>query len=124
MDESAITGECKEVEKVDLKAGKTNCDSFLLSGSKVMEGTAYMFVLAVGKNSLEGISKMKLQQDSDTTPLQEKLEVLANHIGSMGILSAGLTFLALFLHRVVHIIRFLVRVPVLSVQMLLAPPIV
>lgn len=50
--------------------GKKKCNPFLISGSRVMEGTGYMIVLAVGKNSREGINKEKLQQDSDETPLQ------------------------------------------------------
>jgi P-type Ca2+ transporter type 2B len=63
-----------------------------------MEGTCMMVVLAIGQNSQEGISKMKLQQESDDTPLQEKLTVLADQIGQMGIASASLTFLALLCH--------------------------
>lgn len=35
-----------------------------------MEGTGYMIVLAVGRNSQQGISAEKLNQDDDTTPLQ------------------------------------------------------
>jgi magnesium-transporting ATPase (P-type) len=43
---------------------------FLISGSKVMEGTGWMVVLAVGRNSYYGKIKMKIQQDQDDTPLQ------------------------------------------------------
>lgn len=70
-----------------------------------MEGTGYMIVLAVGRNSREGINKEKLQQDSDDTPLQEKLSHLADQIGRMGMLSAGLTFLALIIHLIIDTIK-------------------
>lgn len=39
-----------------------------------------------------------LQQDDDGTPLQEKLVVLADQIGMMGMWAAGLTLIALTLH--------------------------
>jgi magnesium-transporting ATPase (P-type) len=42
----------------------------LISGTKVVEGTGMMVVLAVGKNSFEGQLKMKLQKDDELTPLQ------------------------------------------------------
>ena len=51
MDESSITGESDQVKKEDFEPGKLKCNPFLVSGSKVMEGTGYMIVLAVGKNS-------------------------------------------------------------------------
>lgn len=84
MDESSVTGESNLVKKEDMRVGKEEIvlgapphsehreyeNPFLISGSKVMEGTGMMIVLAVGKNSREGINKMKLQEDSDTTPLQ------------------------------------------------------
>lgn len=41
-----------------------------MSGSKVIDGTGYMIVLAVGKNSLDGIIRCKLQYEEDATPLQ------------------------------------------------------
>ncbi len=41
---------------------------------------------------------MKLQMQDDDTPLQEKLTVLADQIGAIGVYSAILTFLALLGH--------------------------
>lgn len=43
-----------------------------------MSGTGLMVVAAVGKNSYYGKLKMKIQQDDDDTPLQQKLTVLAD----------------------------------------------
>lgn len=57
-----------------------------------------MLVLTVGVNTVENQLKAKLQQDDDTTPMQEKLEILADQIGKMGMWAAGLTLIALTLH--------------------------
>lgn len=70
----------------------------MISSSKVMEGTGLMVVAAVGKNSYYGKLKMKIQHADDTTPLQEKLTVLANQVGDVGMYSAGATFIAMFVH--------------------------
>lgn len=57
-----------------------------------------MVVAAVGKNSYYGKLKMKIQAADDTTPLQEKLTVLADQVGQVGMYSAGATFIAMFVH--------------------------
>lgn len=63
-----------------------------------MEGTGTMIVAAVGKNSYYGKLKMKIQQDEDETPLQQKLTILADQVGKVGMVSAGATFMAMFIH--------------------------
>lgn len=80
-------------------------DPFLISGSKIMEGTGYMIVLAVGKYSRQGISVDKLTQKEDLTPLQERLQVLADIIGQIGTWSATVTFAALMIHLVIDTIK-------------------
>ena len=57
-----------------------------------------MVVAAVGKNSYYGKLKMKIQDADDTTPLQEKLTVLADQVGVVGMYSAAATFTAMFIH--------------------------
>jgi magnesium-transporting ATPase (P-type) len=42
-----------------------------------MSGTGLMVVAAVGRNSYYGKLKMKIQQDDEDTPLQQKLSILA-----------------------------------------------
>ena len=42
--------------------------------------------------------KSKLITEDDETPLQEKLAVLADQIGIVGMYAASLTFLALLFH--------------------------
>lgn len=78
-DESSLTGETNDVKKsvpVTYESSE-GANPFLISSSKVMEGTGILLVAAVGKNSYYGKLKMKIQQDDDTTPLQQKLTVLA-----------------------------------------------
>lgn len=57
-----------------------------------------MVVAAVGKNSYYGKLKMKIQQDNDDTPLQQKLTILADQVGKVGMVSAAATFAAMFFH--------------------------
>jgi P-type Ca2+ transporter type 2B len=79
----------KEGEKVN---------PFLISSSKILEGTGKMVVLAVGEHSQYGILKKTLVQEEDETPLQIKLSDLANQIGTVGFYAAILTFIAMLGH--------------------------
>jgi len=63
-----------------------------------MSGTGLMVVAAVGRNSYYGKLKMKIQQEDDDTPLQQKLTLLADQVGKVGMMSATATFAAMFLH--------------------------
>ena len=102
VDESSITGEIHEIKKrVPVTyAANEGLSPFMISSSKVMEGTGLMVVAAVGKNSYYGKLKMKIQDADDTTPLQEKLTVLADQVGVVGMYSAAATFTAMFVHYV------------------------
>ena len=79
-DESSITGEPKLIKKQSFEANVNN-NCFLISGTKVVEGTGNMMVLTVGVNTYENILKATLQQEDDSTPLEEKLAILADQIG-------------------------------------------
>lgn len=63
-----------------------------------MSGTGIILVAAVGKNSYYGKLKMKIQGNDDDTPLQQKLTILADQVGKVGMVSAGATFTAMFVH--------------------------
>ena len=89
VDESALTGEAIDVEK-DLVN-----DPFVLSGCIATAGTASFVAIAVGKESQWGVIKAHLEKEQDQTPLQEKLDVMANAIGDVGIGSAVATFIAM-----------------------------
>lgn len=92
-----MTGETNNVKKQSFETN-SNVNCFLVSGTKVVEGTGKMLVLTVGVNTVENGLKMKLQKEDDTTPLQEKLTVLADQIGQIGMGGAGLLLLALVGH--------------------------
>jgi Ca2+ transporting ATPase len=57
-----------------------------------------MLVLAIGEHSQYGILKKKIQASDDETPLQQKLSILAEQIGHVGMVAAGLTFICMLGH--------------------------
>jgi len=84
-DESSLTGEPEERPK------SAHSDPFLLSGCQVTDGSARAMAIAVGRNSRWGRIKASLAVESADTPLQEKLEVMANTIGMYGGAMAAIT---------------------------------
>ncbi len=95
VDESALTGEAVDVEK------NLMSDPFVLSGCIATAGTASFVAIAIGKESQWGVIKAHLEKEQDQTPLQEKLDVMANAIGDVGIASAVLTFIAMMVMKLV-----------------------
>ena len=71
---------------------------FLISSSKILDGTGKMLVLAVGEHSQYGILKKTLTKEQDDTPLQIKLTVLAEQIGQAGFIAAILIFICMMGH--------------------------
>ncbi|EGR29017.1 hypothetical protein IMG5_164760 [Ichthyophthirius multifiliis] len=98
-DESSITGESDPIKKQPYNHPEKPAP-FLVSGSKVIEGSGEMLISAVGVNSQNGKLKLRLQEEDDDvkTPLQEKLDVLADEIGKIGITCATLTFCAMIVN--------------------------
>ncbi|KAJ5917433.1 ATPase P-type K/Mg/Cd/Cu/Zn/Na/Ca/Na/H-transporter [Penicillium verhagenii] len=110
-DESSATGESDIMRKTpadevyraiehheDLK----KMDPFIISGAKVSEGLGTFLVTATGVNTTHGRTLMSLQEEGETTPLQTKLNKLAELIAKLGLASGLLLFVVLF-------IKFLVR---------------
>ena len=110
--EAAMTGEsderrkeplevCKEIKEDFLskngskKIGKEDahaCPSpIVLSGTSVENGSGVMLVTVVGESSALGEIMKKLEDRPKPTPLQEKLEVIAEEIGKLGTYAALLT---------------------------------
>ncbi|KAI9176036.1 plasma membrane calcium [Blastocladiella emersonii ATCC 22665] len=89
-DESAATGESDAIKK------GFEHDVFLISGSKVQEGTGHCLVIAVGPNSFHGRTMMSMRTEDSETPLQEKLNGLAEDIAKLGG-AAALTMLIVLL---------------------------
>ncbi|EWG37923.1 Ca2+-transporting ATPase [Fusarium verticillioides 7600] len=88
-DESSATGESDLLRKtpaadvfdVIQKLGTKEAeklDPFIISGSKVNEGNGTFFVTAVGVNSSYGRISMALRTEQEDTPLQKKLNILAD----------------------------------------------
>jgi P-type E1-E2 ATPase len=102
VDESSLTGETIEIKKrvPQTYQESEGANPFLISSSKIMSGTGIMIVAAVGRSSYYGKLKLKIQQAEDDTPLQQKLTILADQVGKVGMVSAAATFTAMFLHYV------------------------
>lgn len=110
-DESSATGESDLLKKmagdeafkaIERHDNLKKVDPFILSGAKVSEGVGTFMVTATGVHSSYGKTMMSLREDSEVTPLQNKLNVLATYIAKLGGAAALLLFVVLF-------IEFLVR---------------
>ncbi|KAJ5480344.1 hypothetical protein N7530_005853 [Penicillium desertorum] len=110
-DESSATGESDVLRKtpgeevyrtIEQNEDLKKMDPFIISGAKVSEGVGTFLVTATGMNSTYGRTMMSLQEEGETTPLQTKLNKLAEYIAKLGLASGLLLFVVLF-------IKFLVR---------------
>ena len=110
-DESSATGESDILRKIpaddvyhaiEHHLSLNKMDPFILSGGKVSEGVGTFLVTSVGVNSSYGKTLMSLQDEGQTTPLQSKLNVLAEYIAKLGLASGLLLFVVAF-------IKFLVQ---------------
>ncbi|XP_021992463.1 calcium-transporting ATPase 2, plasma membrane-type isoform X2 [Helianthus annuus] len=89
IDESSLTGESEPV--------KVNAENpYLLSGTKVQDGSCKMLVVTVGMRTQWGKLMATLTEGgNDETPLQVKLNGVATIIGKIGLLFAIVTFAVL-----------------------------
>ncbi|KAJ3525945.1 hypothetical protein NM208_g11418 [Fusarium decemcellulare] len=113
-DESSATGESDllrktpaadvfhAIQKLDTKEAE-KLDPFIISGSKVNEGNGTFLVTAVGVNSSYGRISMALRTEQEDTPLQKKLNVLADWIAKVGAGAALLLFIVLFIKFCAHL---------------------
>ena len=108
MDESALTGESDAMKKEPfqkcmeiLNSGDniTPPSPLILSGTNCIEGSGKAIVLAVGDHSQKGIIKRTVDnaQEDSKTPLEEKLEHIAELIGYFGLIAGVVTLIALFI---------------------------
>jgi len=72
-------------------------DPFLVSGSRVLEGIGRFIVTGVGTNSFYGKTLMSLSGDIQDTPLQVKLNGLAEAIAKIGGAAALLMLVVLLI---------------------------
>ncbi|EXJ58916.1 Ca2+-transporting ATPase [Cladophialophora yegresii CBS 114405] len=105
-DESSATGESDIIRKtaadevyhaIENHQSLKKMDPFILSGGKVSEGVGTFLVTATGVNSSYGKTLMSLQDEGQTTPLQMKLNVLAEYIAKLGLAAGLLLFVVLFI---------------------------
>lgn len=108
-DESSVTGESDTMKKVsidealDPKSGPKAKDCFIISGSKVLGGTGKYLVTGVGTHSMWGRTMASLHTGVEVTPLQEKLNRIADGIAKFGAWSALILFVVLFIKWLVQI---------------------
>eukprot|EP00756_Hemistasia_phaeocysticola_P039173 Hpha_TRINITY_DN16801_c4_g1::TRINITY_DN16801_c4_g1_i2::g.149651::m.149651 len=96
VDESACTGENDDKKKARSTEVSDHNDPFMISGTSVIAAEeGLMLVVAVGVNSFSGKLEMATRTGKVPTPLQEKLEDLADKVGRLGIFVASLLFLTL-----------------------------
>jgi len=93
-DESNLTGEPEHVNKECLTEANMNSNPncFMLAQSLVMSGKGSAMVAAVGVNTQQGKAEEKMNIEDEQTPLQNKLETIADTIGKIGMYCALLTF--------------------------------
>ncbi|KAL4780476.1 putative P-type calcium ATPase [Aspergillus varians] len=105
-DESSATGESDVLRKspaqevygaIERHENLAKQDPFIVSGAKVSEGVGTFLVTAVGVHSTYGKTMMSLQDEGQTTPLQTKLNVLAEYIAKLGLAAGLLLFVVLFI---------------------------
>ena len=102
IDESSLTGESKPVSKDVFEScisnpSKKAISPIILSGTDCIEGNGKALVIGVGEKSTKGkIQRMvDNSKDEKTTPLEEKLDVLARKIGIFAISAGIATFVCL-----------------------------
>ncbi|KAK8044919.1 Calcium-transporting ATPase 2 [Apiospora rasikravindrae] len=112
-DESQATGESDIIKKrggdevfaaIENGENLKKQDPFIQSGARVMEGAGTFLATSTGVYSSYGKTMMALDEDPEITPLQSKLNVIAEYIAKLGGAAGLLLFLVLF-------IKFLVALP-------------
>ena len=97
ISEAQLTGEphAKNKEILTLEnRGSVPCP-FIVQGSLVESGSCKAVVCAVGNRTAQGKAGLAMTMESDQTPLQKKLDSIANTIGKLGTYVAVLTFIAI-----------------------------
>lgn len=96
LDESALTGESREVKK-HAKNGEIEAQdraNQVLKGSVVVSGYAECVVTQVGEKTYYGRVARELGEDTRPSPLKNRLSTLAKAISKLGYIAAGLVALA------------------------------
>jgi len=107
MDEAALTGESDAMKKetyercMEIKSKSPNKvpSPLILSGTNCIEGSGKAIVVAVGDHSQKGIIRRTVDnaQENSQTPLEKKLDNIAEMIGWFGMGAGIVTFVALLI---------------------------
>ena len=99
-DQSAMTGESREVSKYPAPAKKMepSSPSALFRGCTVLSGSGELFVTAVGDASFLGEITREIQMEQRDSPLKLRLAKLARQISILGYIAAVLVALAYLFH--------------------------
>ena len=91
-DQSAMTGESREVRKYPMEASAMTPDSpsSLFRGCTVTEGSGEMLVTAVGDATFLGEISREIQTETRESPLKRRLTKLAKQISIFGYIAAAL----------------------------------
>ena len=103
VDQVAMTGESREVEKVPRRGEKLNPSSAsaVLRGCSVISGDAEMEVAAVGDATMIGSISREITLDTRESPLKLRLRRLAGQISRLGYAAAILVGLAYLFNAIV-----------------------
>ena len=104
LDQSALTGESREVAKKPLfgeQPFSPAAGNALFAGSTVLSGSGKMEVRAVGDATFLGGISGELQQDTRESPLKRRLSLLAHQISRVGYVAAVVCALAFLFHNLV-----------------------
>ena len=116
MDESSLTGESDSLRKesyekcMNMKNENNSSkvpSPLMLSGTNCVEGTGYGIVLAVGDHCQKGIIRRTVDnaQEASQTPLEKKLEDIAEKIGLFGMIAGIVTLVALTIRFIIHYLK-------------------
>ena len=107
MDESALTGESDAMKKEKYEKCKELLDKgeeklpspLILSGTNCIEGSGKGIVIAVGEHSQKGIIRRTVDNaaEESQTPLEAKLDKIAQLIGYFGMGAGVVTLIALMI---------------------------
>lgn len=77
-----------------------------MSGTQIQTGEGWFLVIVVGEMTCEGQILAGIKSTSETTPLQDKLEVIATDIGKLGMLAAIMIFHALLFRQFMEALKY------------------
>ena len=104
VDQSALTGESREVEKRPYEKGEReepSCAGAVFAGAALLSGAGEMLVTRVGDATFLGGISGELQEQSGESPLKARLAHLAGQISRIGYVMAAVCALAFLFNAIV-----------------------